>query len=132
MSHGSFDTRREHAALTMMAAGAFLAAGGLAVVLVLDRSPLLVGGFGLAGALLWLFGYRAMLGQRGRGATTGVSSAPWPLVERSGHVAFWVLLGVLLLDSVWQVVPAGSTRIAYVYAGCLAALFAFAYAVVAE
>lgn len=110
-----------------MSGGALLALSGLLAVVLFGRSVFLLGGFALAGFVLWVFGFRTMRAARDD-VVRRTSPANGQLLQRSGNVAFWVLLSVILVDSTWQVLPIEQTRIAYVYAGTLAMLATVAYA----
>lgn len=121
---------QESAGYTLLVAGALLLATGVTLVVVFDRPLLFLGGFALAALLLGAFGARCLAAVRSGRVLDDERRAA--LFERTGHLAFWALLSVILLDSTWQFLPTETVRIGYAYVAGAAFLAAFAYVAVAE
>lgn len=117
--------REQSAGYTLVAGAAVLLASGLLLVVVMDRSLTLFGAFALAAALLAAPGVRSLAAARSERAGREAAAHEF---EFAGHVAFWVVLSVLLVDAAAAYLPAEQVPVAYVYVGGVAFLLAYGYA----
>lgn len=122
--------RQESEGFTLLSGAAVLLASGTLLVVAFDRSLALLGGFGVVALLLAALGYRSVAAAR-EGLVLEATD-DLPAFDQAGHVAFWLVLSVVLLDSAVGLLRPTHVPLAYAYVGGLAFLLAYAYASVAR